>query len=82
MVIDGKAGAAERPQHRLPDRLAVVQFVGVGGFKRQAGQMDELQQQPVAGLNRVIIDMARIGQPVASPRLSRSDGVSACHQGV
>ena len=44
--------------------------------------MDELQQQAVAGLNRVIIDMPRIGQPVASPRLPPCNVVPACHQGV
>ncbi len=70
MMIEGIARRADRLQHRVAQQLAVIELVAVGGFEQDAAQADHLHQQPVARLDRMIVDVARIGQMLARRHLA------------
>ena len=73
MVVECKARRADRLQHRVAQALAVVELFRVSRFEMQSAQMDGLHQQPVAGSQRMFVDMAGIGQMIACRLLTRHD---------
>ena len=62
VVVDREPRAADRAQHRVAQLGAVVELVAVGGLEQQAAEVDRLHQQPVARLQRDVVDMARVRQ--------------------
>ncbi len=73
MVVEGEARRADRLQHRVAQALAVVDLLAVGGLEEEAAQMDHLHQQAVAGLDRVVVDVARVGKVLAGRQLAGDD---------
>jgi hypothetical protein len=73
MVIESESGRADRLEHRVAQALAIVDLFGVGGLEQEPSQVEGLHQQAVAGLDRMIVDMPRIGQVVAGGLLPRDD---------
>ena len=65
MVIEREARRSDRLQHRVAQPLAVIDLLGVGSLEQQAAEVDDLHQHAVAGLDRVIVDMARIREVVS-----------------
>ena len=70
-MIDREARRADRLEHRVAQRLAVIDLVGVGGLEQQAAQLDHLHQQPVARLDGVVVDVPRIGKVMPRRFLAR-----------
>ena len=62
MVVDRKARRADRAQHRIAQFGPVIELVAIRRLEQQSAQAQGLHQQTVARLDRVRVDMARIGQ--------------------
>ena len=80
MVVDGEARGSDRLQHRIAQALAVIDLLRVGGLEQQAAHVDDLHQQAVASLQRMVVDMPRIRQ-VAAGRLLAIGGATVAGQG-
>ena len=65
VMVEREARRADRLQHRVAQPLAIIELVGVGGLEQQAAQVDDLHQQAVARLDRMIVDVPGIRQVVA-----------------
>ena len=78
MVIECKARRADCLQHRIAQRLAVVEFTGVSGFEEKPTQLEELHEETIAGLDRIIVDMAPIGKVNPGRLFARDDLQIAC----
>ena len=73
VVIEGEARRGGAAQHGLADRLAVVQLLVRRGLGGEAGQVQGLDQEAVAGLQGDVVDMAGVGQAVADAGLARRE---------
>ena len=73
MMVEREARRADRLEHRVAQPLAVVDLLAVGRLEQQAAQMDHLHQQAVAGLDRVIVDVAGVGEVEPRRPLARDD---------
>src|SRR3954464_2677271 len=73
VVVEREARQADRLQSRVAQPLAVVDLLAVGGLEKEAAKMDRLHQQAVARLDRMIVDVARVGEVETCRLLARDD---------
>ncbi|CAB5370563.1 unnamed protein product [Rhizophagus irregularis] len=62
MMIQREACIGDAAQHRVAQRLAVIQFLRIRRFERETRQPDDLHHPPVAQLDRRIVERAGIRQ--------------------
>ena len=77
MGVERKARRADGAQHRIAQLRAVIELIAVGGLEQQAAEMDGLHQQAVAQLERLRIDVPRIGQVRSGGLLAAWLGLAA-----
>lgn len=70
-MIKRKAGRPDRLKCRVAEQFPVVQLIGIGGLEQQPAELDDLHQQPVACLNRPIVDQSGVGQAFAGAGFAR-----------
>ena len=73
MVVDREARRADHTQHRIAQFGPVIELVPIRRFEQQPAQSHGLHKQSVARLDRVRVDMARIGQMRARRHLERGN---------
>ena len=71
VVIDRQPGTGRAAQHGLADRLAIVEFVVRRGLGRKAFQVQGLDEQTIACLDRDVVDHRQIRQAVADIGFAR-----------
>jgi len=79
MVVEREARGSDGLQHRVAQPLPVIDLVRIRRLEQKAAQVDHLHEQAVASLDRVIVDMARIGQMLTRRALAR-DGIAPAVQ--
>ncbi len=62
MMVQRQMRVIQTAQQGIADGVAIVQIFGVGGFKGQAGDVDELAQHAIAGRYRRVVDVMAIWQ--------------------
>jgi len=78
MMVESELRGADRLQHRIAQALAIVDLFAVRGFEQQAAELEDLQEYAVACLDRMIVDMRRVGKVPARRRLFRYRLLIAC----
>lgn len=73
-MIKRKTRGADSAQHRIPQRLPVIEIGRIGSFEHQPVKRNHLQQSAIAQRHRLGVDMVRIGQMHASGRFGASFG--------